>query len=251
MFIAMGRNSTVLCVWLAFSIANLVVISSFRIAGLKKNIRRYSTRDIRMDDEVSRSGIKEELTTRDEYLDARFRGLSPSGHDLTPMTSEEIERWKETHHDYGLKWDGSRRPTGCEIGLDLSPFLGMGDRGLYVAAIGGLPVFASGARIDKLCDGKYLYFTEPCDEVHINVERGSDSKPIRCIRSNTLLGSKVQIKDKNGNNTDAYEINVQAVRFLPLRMPWPPESQPENFWGTEGQYRAWNEHDLSKRPLSY
>ena len=38
-----------------------------------------------MDDEVARPNIKEELTTRDEYLDTRFKRLSSSGHDLTPI----------------------------------------------------------------------------------------------------------------------------------------------------------------------
>ena len=32
-----------------------------------------------MDDEVARPNIKEELTTRDDYLDSRFRRLSSSG----------------------------------------------------------------------------------------------------------------------------------------------------------------------------
>ena len=40
---------------------------------------------LRMDDEVARPNIKEELTTRDEYLDTKFKRLSSSGHDLTPI----------------------------------------------------------------------------------------------------------------------------------------------------------------------
>jgi hypothetical protein len=44
-----------------------------------------------MDDEIARAGIKEELTTRDEYLDSKFVRLSSSGHDLTPMTAEALQ----------------------------------------------------------------------------------------------------------------------------------------------------------------
>lgn len=49
---------------------------------------------ISMDDELARKGIKQELTTTaDEYLDLRFKRLSDSGHNLTPMTADEIQQY--------------------------------------------------------------------------------------------------------------------------------------------------------------
>lgn len=43
--------------------------------------------------------MKQELTTRDDYLATRFTKLSASGHDLTPLTPDEasISQQHETH----------------------------------------------------------------------------------------------------------------------------------------------------------
>jgi hypothetical protein len=48
-----------------------------------------------------------------------------------------------------------------------------------------------------------------------------------------------------------YRVPSRHVRFLSIDSIWPVDSQPENFWGTEGQYRAWNRHDMRDKPLSY
>lgn len=52
-----------------------------------------------------------------------------------------------------------------------------------------------------------------------------------------------------------YVVEEEHVCFLSVDTPWPVECQPENFWGTEGQYRSWGtergSHELSARPLSY
>ena len=59
----------------------LTTVVSFKPASINRGrICSFTKRgSIRMDDEIARPNIKEELTTRDEYLDSRFRRLSTSG----------------------------------------------------------------------------------------------------------------------------------------------------------------------------
>lgn len=53
---------------------------------------RVEQRWMKMDDEKARATCKTDITARDDnYLSTRFSKLSSSGHDLTPMTSEEID----------------------------------------------------------------------------------------------------------------------------------------------------------------
>lgn len=166
------------------------------------------------------------------------------------MTKAEVEDWQSARaHDYGLSW-GQQQQQGVS-------YLGEGMKGLYVCAIGGLPLFASGARVENRCNDHVLCFTEPCDTDHLMMVATSDPqqqqpyKRLVCARSHSDVGAVLLILDADQQQRQCYEVNVGAVRFLLLDTPWPIESQPENFWGTEGQYRAWNNHDLSSRPLSY
>lgn len=237
----------------------LGALEAFRLGPSGGKGRRCS---LRMDDELARPGIKEELTTRDEYLDERFLKLSSSGHDLTPMTAQEITHWKQERlGNYGTAWDiNNNDETSTTKG-----FLGKDMKGLYVCSIGGLPMFSSGTRIDAKCTGDHLFFSEPCDDGHIRVtdwtstsrsmlgnlldEDEISSKIITCVRSGVPIG--IVYDSSEGGDPKTYKINAREVRFLSLDEKWPVESQPENFWGTEGQYRSWNKHDLSNRPLSY
>jgi peptide methionine sulfoxide reductase MsrB len=196
---------------------------------------------LRMDDEVARLGIKTELTTRDAYLQERFTGLSQSGHDLTPLLDSEVRTWMEEHPEYAFR-------EGLESDANNKGFLGCNQKGIYVCAIGGLPLYASGTRVDKLCDKDYVVFEEPCDSDHIDIDvsgTAGDEK-IYCKRSRIPVGV---IRSESGKAYHAIEAG--QVRFFDVGVKWPAASQPENFWGSEGQYRAWNEHELSARPLSY
>lgn len=153
-------------------------------------------------------------------------------------------------------------------------YLGDGQKGLYVCAIGGLPLFASGTRIEEECTAQQLVFSEPCDPDHItlvseendasssNSDRSSSSSSsgtaeqrFKCTRSDTPLGiivhtinsstgstsssSGVDVSDSidsNYSNKKKYVISdLRSLRFLSLGAKWPVESQPENAWGTEGQ----------------
>ena len=217
---------------------------------------------LRMDDELAREGIKQELTTReDEYLSTRFVRLSSSGHDLTPLSLEERSEVKKS-----LQKEEEEKEEEKE-----GSFMGEGKKGMYVSRIGGLPLYTSGHRIDRLCSASNLYFEMPCDEDHILITSNS---MIRCVRSQEIVGQLVlynteedEDKEKGQEEEEGEEgeedegeeggrrlvhcIHASSLRFLPLHSAWPVESQPENFWGTEGQYRSWNQHEMSNRPLSY
>ena len=123
--------------------------------------------------------------------------------------------------------------------VDDDTFLGKGKKGIYVSDVGGLPLFASGSRLDARCTGSFLIFTEPCDPTHIRL---ADNK-VFCVRSGYMVGEV--------NHDGTFKLFARNTRFFDVDSQWPPESQPENFWGSEGQYCAWNHHERSSRPLSY
>ena len=259
-----------------------------------------------MDDEVARPNIKEELTTREEYLDTRFKRLSSSGHDLTPIDTVD---WimlilSGANLDFlGVRTLPHLPPTTSPLLTLLSQqmsqvtwnektqaqtdgrvgcrYLGDGQKGLYVCAIGGLPLFASGTRIEEECTAQQLVFSEPCDPDHItlvtedNISSSSDGSSssssssggtveqrFKCTRSDTPLGIVYTINsstgssssggdgpdggDSNNNSNKKYVISdLRSLRFLSLDAKWPVESQPENAWGTEGQVSMPDNHRLS------
>ena len=65
-----------------------------------------------MDDEMARATCKTDITARDDdYLSKRFSKLSSSGHDLTPMTHEEMDAELKhlSNERYGAEYqDGMR-----------------------------------------------------------------------------------------------------------------------------------------------
>ena len=79
-----------------------------------------------------------------------------------------------------------------------------GDKGLYVSAYGGLPLFSSGNRVDAVFSaskgGWLIRFSEPCDPSHVQIVRSSSSSGggsisgsrqfprLRCTRSKELIG---------------------------------------------------------------
>lgn len=225
-----------------------------RCIGAVRPVRVHTMRFLRMDDESQRPGVKDDLTTRDEYLATRFSRLSPSGHDLTPLSAEEIAEWDDHHEEYSSKRVAER---------SIDTFLGHAQRGAYVARVGGLPLFTSGSRLDAACDKEILFFTEPCDAEHVSLEEwdGSfsqlcekikDTYPYvmqimktRCVRSGIAIGLQATLSGSVDDKQPAcvYAVPASALLFLPLDRAWPVESQPENVWGTEGQYLAYKQRD--------
>ena len=169
---------------------------------------------IRMDDEVARAGIKVELTTREDYLETRFTKLSASGHDLTPMLKEEV-----------LAWQCEKQPS------DIAHNAGLGQKGLYCAAVGGLPIFASGDRKDSECSATELVFSSPCDEEHVKIE--IETGDFYCARSGIRIGT---VSSQSPQRRFRVNLSNQSLRFHPLQKPFPVESQPESYWGSEDQF---------------
>jgi len=224
----------------------------------QQNLKSHQRhRYLRMDDETSRPGIKDDLTTRDEYLATRFLRLSSSGYDLTPLTSEEVANWDTDKHE-----ECSKRLATTTTTIEF--FLGHSQKGMYVASIGGLPLFTSGNRLNEFCNKETLFFTEPCDPEHIQLiewdgtfshisNRIKELFPyfiqimtIQCVRSGIAVGLHVTLGEniaKGQSVSSVYAVSTSTVSFLPLDQAWPVESQPENIWGTEGQYLAYKQRE--------
>jgi hypothetical protein len=227
--------SIALCMYAIHSDA--FIVSSNSNVRFHRSLAPHPRMRLYMDDEVRREGIKEELTTRDEYLETRFTKLSPSGHDLTPLTSEEVEAIIE--QDSCGMVDAWMSDCSLEM-MDDDMYLGKQQKGLYVCNVGGLPIFTSGSRVDEECSSTVLVFSEPCDTEHIRIE----GNLVYCVRSGTLIGGVA-------DNFTKYRAHVKNMKFLPLQSQLPTDSQPENAWGSEGQYRAWNSNEMISRPLTY
>ena len=182
-------------------------VSSF--AAMLTGRRRSYHRVLKMDDEVARTGIKVELTTRDEYLETRFTKLSESGHDLTPLLPSELDRLRK------------------ETISDNFSFLSF-RKGLYCAKIGGLPMFASGDRLDDKCSDDELVFQAPCDPEHIWID---DDNNFHCKRTGLVIG-----RVDTENCLYRVKISEGTLNFHALDKPFPVQSQPESYWGSEDQW---------------
>ena len=189
------------------------------------------------------------MTTKEDDYFIKFYKLSKSGHDLTPMNANDLKYWREKVNDSSIN---HYKPTLCETELyGLIPYLGQNCKGLYVGNIGGLPLFSSGYIIESLCDNRYLYFEEPCDNEHVLLENDL----IYDARSRTNIGSIVFLnyKTRDGNyySKHVYKVKTDDLKFIDIKSIIPVESRPENFWGTEGQFTSWNENEGMQKPLSY
>lgn len=189
-----------------------------------------------MDDEIARDGIKTELTTRDEYLATRFTKLSTSGHDLTPFTQQELQ-------EAALSLPKNARAVlfgdGTWQDSCTGRFRDHREKGLYACVVGGLPLFTSGWKLEPRAEDICPSFAEPCDEEHL-VERKDDESGLTnifCPRSRLRVG--LVLDDATSPTGKRYLVTSEALEFHPLGKPLPVRCQPENYWGSEGQYRAW------------
>eukprot|EP00903_Cladosiphon_okamuranus_P006977 g6790.t1 len=199
-----------------------------------------------MDDEIARKGIKQELTTRDEYLATRFTKLSASQHDLTPLTpSETQEAASHLPPDKKAVLFGAstsmEKDAGDPVDEDEANrgWRDHREKGLYACSVGGLPLFTSGWKLEPRAQDMCASFAQPCDEEHLIEER--DSKEgvtfVSCARSRIRLGRVVA--DPDSPSGKRYLILSAALEFHALGKALPVRCQPENYWGSEGQYRAW------------
>lgn len=217
-----------------------------------------------MDDEQERATAKTDITALpDGYLSdghgskGRFTKLSSSGHDLTPLTAEEIKHELE-------EVSSSSSSSSARHSLKTTPFLGGGDKGLYCAKIGGLPLASTGHIEESLCNSQVIAFSEICDPEHIIIKAAERKRPegqpylqildIRCnaqvgYLEETLITGETNEKYENiyylfSEKVDFYAVDEKGGLKLPIKC------QPANFWGTEGQFVAWRQNMIA-RPLSY
>ena len=239
---------------------------SFSLSNTFSPRRTY--RVVRMDDENERETCKTDLTSLpDGYLSdgfgshRRFTKLSSSGHDLTPLTQEEIEQ--ELRQLEEKTRDGSSSPSS-HLDMSTKPYLGGGRKGLYCAKIGGLPLASTGYIEESLCNSKVVAFSEVCDLEHIVIRDAERKRPdgqpyqqildVRCsmivgYREETLITGQTNEKYENvyyffSENLEFYPADDKGALKLPIKC------QPANYWGTEGQYVAWRQNMIA-RPLSY
>ncbi|CAM9848262.1 unnamed protein product [Pylaiella littoralis] len=213
--------------------------------------RRWRRCHVRMDDEIARKGIKEELTTRDEYLATRFTKLSVSGHDLTPLTPSEKQEAAShlppTQKAVLFGGGAGDERKNCDPGhhgdADEGEYRGWRDhkeKGLYACAVGGLPLFTSGWKLAPRAEDACPSFAEPCDGEHLIQERdpvNGEGTFVSCARSRVRVGRVVA--DSRSPSGKRYLISSAALEFHPLGKALPVRCQPENYWGSEGQYRVW------------
>ena len=159
----------------------------------------------------------------DDAVGSNSMQLSSLGYDIAPLPRDAILAEAKTlvacnEHSKGVLLDGQTDPPGCKMtsnGHDFRGAAGQADipAGVFVCAIGGLPLFASTDLSPMTGSSGWLTFTRPIgiDHVtHIEPDKESPDQRVEVIdaRSFCHLGHYF--------GTDGYCINASALRFIPL-----------------------------------
>jgi len=112
--------------------------------------------------------------------------ISASGHDLGPVSADEIERLaqKLTPEERHILLDHGTEPPFCGVLLDNK------EKGVYVCRLCALPLFRSGQKFESGTGWPSFY--QPFDPAHIRYlddsSYGMVRTEIRCARCDSHLG---------------------------------------------------------------
>jgi peptide methionine sulfoxide reductase MsrB len=148
--------------------------------------------------------------------------ISPLGYDISSLTKDHIlteAEYLSQENDYsrGVLLDGKTDPpntkTTCN-GYDFRGSTGQADipSGIFLTAIGGLPLFASTDLAPTTSSSGWLSFSRPLTishVIHIDPEQKSTDRRIEviCARSKCHLGHYF-------GPSEGYCINTSALRFI-------------------------------------
>jgi peptide methionine sulfoxide reductase msrA/msrB len=165
--------------------------------------------------------------------------ISAAGYDVTPLPPAEVARLAKnlTQEQRDVLLRSGTEPAFC------GGLLANKKSGIYVSALGGLPLFRSSAKFES--GTGWPSFFEPFDPDHVieKVDRSGGMERVEILdaRSGGHLG---HVFDDGPRPTGKrYCLNSAALIFVPDGQPLPPQSQPVNlqkayfaggcFWGVE------------------
>lgn len=169
--------------------------------------------------------------------------LSKSGYDLTPLSPEKVKELAKGLDPLALEVT-TCSATEC---AGTSPLNKEKRKGVFVSALGGLPLFRSEDKYDS--GSGWPSFTRPFDEDHVLL-RADSSHGMRRVevldaRSGAHLGHVFD--DGPAPTGKRFCINGAALEFIPEGEPLPPESRPAVtesayfaggcFWGVEDVFQ--------------